>query len=374
MHIRKFTYDKRLAKSFIDFGYDLYENDPKRIHPFRNEVHNTMQNITYNTNGNHMTNFIAVENDKLLGRLSAFVNEDLRDESANQVGTIGFFESVDDARVSKELLNTSFEWLKTVYGITKIRGPMNFDIWHGYRFMTKGFDKYPFFGEPYNKRYYNEMFIEAGFLPKYFWDSVEIDGRDNLMNVIARGEKRYNLLTSNGYKFKDLDDTNFDEQLKLLYDVINSSFRRFNSFTKIGLEEFRRNYSSLRHSVKPGFFSLIYNDEQTLAGFTGVFIDHSSAIRAMKGRSDILSKIKFAIKKNQADKVIFYSAGITPEQELKRSGLGRAGFYYGINKALEAGFDKMLIALMARNNFAHALIGEYAKYHDREYVLYEIET
>jgi hypothetical protein len=375
MSVIAFSYDKQLTKNFIDLGYELNKADNNWIPPFRNELmHELSETFEFNTiEGNSHRNFIALRNGKPAGRISAMINKDLKDEEGKQIGTIGFFECVDDRLVAEELLNSAIRFLNNEHGIKKIYGPMNFDIWHGYRFMIKGFERELFPGEPYNKTYYNDMFVENGFVPKYYWDSTEINKKEDLNEVTARGKERHELLCAKGYLFCDFNDKNFEQQLGNLYKIINSSFSNFFAFTKISLKEFSRMYSRLRHSTKPGFFSLIHDKEGTLSGFTGVLVDHSFAIRAMNGHSGIISKAKFLMKKKDADRAIYYVAGVTPEQIYKRSGLGRAGFYYGINKALEAGFQRMVIALMARDKVVHGLLGKYANVHDREYVLYELQ-
>lgn len=375
MSVIAFSYDKQLTKIFIDLGYELNKADKNWIPPFRNELmHELSETFEFNTiEGNSHCNFIALRNNKPVGRISAMINNQLKDEEGRQIGTIGFFECVDDRLVAEELLNSAIRFLNKEYGIKKIYGPMNFDIWHGYRFMIKGFERELFPGEPYNKIYYNDMFVENGFLPKYYWDSTEINNKEDLIEVTARGKERHALLCAKGYSFCDLNDKNFEQQLGNLYKIINSSFSNFFAFTEISLKEFSRMYSRLRYSSKPGFFSLIHDQEGILSGFTGVLIDHSSAIRSMNGDSGIISKVKFLMKKQNSDRAIYYVAGVTPEQVQKRSGLGRGGFYYGINKAMEAGFERMVIALMARDKVVHGLLGKYANVHDREYALYELQ-
>jgi len=375
MSVIRFTYDKQLTKEFIELGFELNEDDKKWIPPFREELQQQLsKDFEFNRNqGNSHCNFIATRNGKILARLSAMKNKNLIDKNGNQIGTIGFFECINDMEVAKEILNDAVSFLVNENGINKIYGPMNFDIWHGYRFMTKGFEREIFPGEPYNKPYYNEMFIKAGFKAIYSWDSTEVENYEDLIGISSRGKVRFEMLKEIGYTFEDLDSNNLDEQLINLYNIINISFNNFFAYTEIDLEEFTRMYSGLRHSTKPGFFSLIYDEAGLLSGFTGVLVDESIAIRAMRGNKGILSKVKFSINKPKADRAVFYVAGITPEQIQKHSGLGRAGFYYGVQKAIEAGYDKMVFALMAKDQVVHGLLGKHANKHDREYTLYELQ-
>jgi hypothetical protein len=80
MHVRLFRFDASLVREFIEFGRALYLDDARWIPPFRRTV-----------------------------------------------ATV----PLDAAR----------DWLRDQHGLRRIWGPMNFDIWHSYRFMTRGFDQ-----------------------------------------------------------------------------------------------------------------------------------------------------------------------------------------------------------------------------------------
>jgi hypothetical protein len=62
------------------------------------------------------------------------------------------------------LLEHAIEWLREKHDLQRIWAPVNFDIWHGYRLMTRGFEEKTFYGEPYNKIYY-PGFLAALALP-----------------------------------------------------------------------------------------------------------------------------------------------------------------------------------------------------------------
>jgi hypothetical protein len=99
------------------------------------------------------------------------VNAAIRDEDGTAVGLIGFFECVEDPVVATVLLDAARDWLREEHGLQRIWGPMNFDIWHSYRFMTRGFDQVPFYGEPDNKACYP---TSSSTLPSPYPASVEV--------------------------------------------------------------------------------------------------------------------------------------------------------------------------------------------------------
>jgi len=165
MGLRTFTDDPDLAERFVEFAEDLYAGDMTWIPPIHDEQVREVMSCEYakNQTGSAYRHFIARAGNRTLGRLSAFINPKLKDAQGRCVATLGNFECIEDANVCAELLQAAEEWIRTASDCTTMWGPMNYDIWHGYRFMTKGFDRKPFCSEPYNKPYYPCMFEQNGY-------------------------------------------------------------------------------------------------------------------------------------------------------------------------------------------------------------------
>jgi hypothetical protein len=81
-----------------------------------------------------------------VGRLTAFRNRMLHGEQA-RCGLVGLFAGEDDADAARALIGGAADWLRE-QGLETVRGPMAGDIWHRWRFMTRGFATAPFPGEP----------------------------------------------------------------------------------------------------------------------------------------------------------------------------------------------------------------------------------
>lgn len=374
MAIKHFSFDSKKVESFVRFGYDLYHGDEKQIRPMKKEMYGQFSPdfIFYQKQGNSHRHFLATAGNKVVGRVSAMFNQDLKDKDGRPVGAIGFFECIDDSGVARDLLDCSTKWLQEERGIGRIWGPMNFDIWHGYRFMTKGFNLKPFYGEPYNKAYYPGFFEKYGFIAKYFWDSVEVTGHKNMQKILAFGEQRYKYLLSTGYRFKQMKRRQLINDLNNFQSVLTKSFKSFTGFTPIPLKEFRRLFEKTRYAFHPKLFTLIYDEKNEIAGFALALLELSDAIRSMNGRDNLLSIIKFINHRQRVNRINFYLIGITPEEEIKKSGLGRAIAYFMVHQILNQGYETVIFSLMAKGNRAHDLMGDHAKKTNREYTLFEL--
>lgn len=374
MAVKPFIFDSAKANAFVRFGYEMYDDDAKHIPSLKKEMCSQfLPDFTfYQKPRNCHRQFLATAGEKVVGRISAMSNQDLKDTDGTPVGTIGFFECINDFVIARDLLDCSIKWLREEIGLCRVWGPMNFDIWHGYRFMTKGFDQKPFYGEPYNKAYYPEFFEKYGFIAKYFWDSVEVTGRKNMQKIVAFGEQRYRYLLTEGYRFEQLNRRQLMDNLDKFHSVLTRSFRDFTGFTPIPLQEFRRLIEKTRYAFHPEFFTLIYNEKNVIVGFALALLEISDVIRSMNGRCNLLSIFKLFNYKQRTNRINFYLIGITPEEEKKKSGLGRAIGYFMVHQILKQGYETVIFSLMARDNRAQKLLGEHVKKPSREYALFEL--
>ena len=376
MAIKQFTFDASLCDAFVRFGCELYRNDKNWIPPVGKELYAQLSSDFpfYSKPGNSHRHFLARRGNEVVGRVSAMVNRELKDKDGTLVGTVGFFECIHDYSAACELLDSAVRWLHEEMKINRIWGPMNFDIWHNYRFMTKGFDQNLFYGEPYNPPYYPEFFERNSFSVKQEWDSVEITGRDILGKMISRGRERFKLLQDRGYHFETFDLKQYDEEIRKLHAVMTSSFSGFLGYTPLPFEEFRQLFAKSRYAFDPKLTVLAYDEKDNLAGFAAAFLELADAIRSMKGKDGPIAKLKFLYQRRQVNRINFYIGGVMPEELARNTGLGRAGFYYTINQMLNQGFETLLLTLRLKGNFAHGLLGKNAPVPQREYALYEMNV
>jgi len=82
--------------------------------------------------------------------------------------------------------------------------------------------------------------------------------------------------------------------------------------------------------------------------------------------------VGFNIAFPDADRVVSHTMGVAQEEVRKRHGLGSALACNTARTALDAGFEKVLIALVAQDSPVRGMLGSRAVRGDTEYVLYEL--
>jgi hypothetical protein len=153
---------------------------------------------------------------------------------------------------------------------------------------------------------------------------------------------------------------------------LTASYEGFLGFTHISLAEFETLFAATRHAFDPRLFIFAYDEQGRLAGFAGGCLDCSDALRAMGTKDGLFGKLLFLYHRRQADRVLFYHGGLTPTEAARRSGLGRAGFYFLLRETLRAGYSQIIAAIRSADNSSRGLWGAGAPRAQREYALYEL--
>jgi hypothetical protein len=374
IEIREFQCDKRKGRQLWRFDCDLYRSDRSWIPPLRKTYlqHFSAGSVLYDDHRDHRRHFVAELNGQVLGHVSAFVNHDLREHDQG-IGTLGMFECVEAEEVASQLFGRAVAWLRKEHEIRRIWAPMTFDIWHGYRLMTRGFGSEPFVGEPRNPAHYPAFFERSGFTIRKRWHSVELNDRQSLERLNRPSRERYREILEKGYQFRPINRRD-SEQMSALCQMVVASFQRFLGYTTPPTSVIAELATAAYQMTDPALSCLAYDPHGVPCGFGIAYPDQSAAVRAMCGRSGIWGRLKFLVNhRRHGNRVIFYLLGITPEELEKRHGLGRALFHATIDKSLQSHFGSVLLAIIADDSPARSLLGSFMELADREYALYEME-
>src|ERR1700760_3516980 len=118
---------KKDKKAFVDFAWDVYKDDPNWVPPLKDEVHGL---ITPGKNPwfEHAKGefWLAERDNKVVGRISAQVDEPGQEHMGAGTGNWGMFE-VLDGEAGAALIKTAENWLRE-QGMTRALGPISLSI------------------------------------------------------------------------------------------------------------------------------------------------------------------------------------------------------------------------------------------------------
>ena len=117
-----------------------------------------------------------------------------------------FFECVNNKEVAKFLFDSAYQFCKKKKYKTII-GPVDASFWIKYRLKINKFDLVPYTGEPYNKDYYYDLFLDNGYkIIHHYTSNIYKQVKVKYKNV--KYSDRYNEFIDKGYKIvsPNLDD------------------------------------------------------------------------------------------------------------------------------------------------------------------------
>ena len=196
-----------------------------------------------------------------VGRITAFHNRLLGGEH-RRYGLVGLFACDNDVAAARALVEAASTWLAE-RGLDAMRGPMAGDIWHRWRFMTRGFATAPFPGEPRNPDYYPELFNACGFAAVRTYSTkliVDLDAQISVLSVAAELNAR------RGYLYRSINAANWRDDLRLVFELCRHSFASDWSVSESTFEEFADIYNRWLRRVGPEHVVLAADPRSAVVG------------------------------------------------------------------------------------------------------------
>lgn len=140
-------------RDFLQAAETVYADDPAWIKPLSLErrLHLSSQNPF--TKHAHWQAWVAWQDDRPVGRITAQVDALHRRHYGSDTGHIGFIEGLDDASVFRGLTLAAEDWLARE-GTRRISGPFNLSINQECGVLVDGFDRPPAFLMPHGRPWF----------------------------------------------------------------------------------------------------------------------------------------------------------------------------------------------------------------------------
>jgi len=336
--------EKDLA-DFIDFPFSLYARDDLYSPPLKKELKEQFSARNPFFRHAEVKYFLAKKERKIVGRIASIVNRTHLEFHREDAGFFGFFESINDARVSRALLDAVAADLRAG-GMKMMRGPMNFSTNEECGFLIEGFHEPPMLMTPYNPPYYNELMEEYGMekakdLFAYI-HQVREQLQEKILRVAAIAEKR-------GVRVRPVDKKRFDEEMLVFKEVYNSAWESNWGFLPLTDEEIFDMGQRLKQIVVPEL-TLIAEDDGKPVGFLGLLPDFNVVLRRMKGRLNPLTILKALYYSRKISDLRLLLLGIRPEYRNK--GVDALLYREGHRGIRKGGYKRLEFSWILEDNIA----------------------
>lgn len=224
---------------FIKSQWNFYQNDPLWVPPLimdRKKLLDTKNNPLYTHTD--IQCFIAVENNKIVGRIAGIYNRNHLKTHNDGVGFFGFFECIDNQQIANALIDTAKQWVK-VKGCISLRGPVNPTLNDESGLLVDGFDSSPIMLMCYNPPYYERLILNSG-LEKVkdlyaYYINFDTYMTEKMIRVQAMIRER-NGITIRKMNLKD--KTQFKKDVEFLRDIYNNAWQPNWGFVRMSDAEF----------------------------------------------------------------------------------------------------------------------------------------
>ena len=333
--------DKRKMKEFIDFPHDLYANDPNYVpelfvaqrdlldpkkHPFFEH--------------SKLDLFLAYKDTKLVGRIAAIRNNNHIKFTGNHEGFFGFFESIDDYEVAKQLFDAATTWVKKE-NLTNIIGPVSFSTNEVFGWHIDAFNLPPMMAMGYNKSYYPKFVEQYGFAKKvdffaYYVGAHEVS--DKALRVSEAFEAR---LKTKGITIRIVNMKKFNEEAEQAHLVFNSAWDKNLGFVPMTKNEFMHLCKDMKTIMDPDL-CYVAEHEGKIIGFCFSFPDINQVLKDVKrGRLLPTGIFKLLFNRGKIDKMRVVVLGVI--EGYRKMGI-EACFYA---KTIKTGRQKNIIGAEA---------------------------
>ena len=212
---------KQDRKAFVDFAWEVYKDDPAWVPPLKDEVHGLItpgKNPWFEHARAQL--WLAERNGKVVGRISAQVDDLVQEHMGKGIGQWGFFDALD-GEASAALIATAEEWLRK-QGMTSALGPISLSIWDEPGLEIEGFAEPPTAMMGHHKPEYQAWIEAAGYgkAKDLLTYEVNIEHWDDPMinRLIAMGERNSRI------RIRMVDKSKFNDEARLILNLLNDAW------------------------------------------------------------------------------------------------------------------------------------------------------
>jgi len=270
-------------KTFVKFPFLLYKNEPHWVPPIINDELESMdskKNPVFN-NANAQF-FLAYKNNKPVGRIAAIINQIEIKEQGRDKMRFGWFDAIDDIKVTEALLNRVSE-IGKAHQLSFIEGPVGYSNMEKAGLLVEGYQYLNTMITWYNFPYYKDHFEQLGFEKAAEWVEfkIKIDPPEKqnpkvkkFADIIA---KRYDLAPLQFKSSKEIRPY-VDE----MFGLLNKTYDKLSTFVPI--QQYQIDYYKEKYIkyIHPDFIKCVQDKEGKLVAFAITMPSFSKALKKAK--------------------------------------------------------------------------------------------
>jgi GNAT superfamily N-acetyltransferase len=352
----------RELKQFIDLPYRLHASHPLWVPPLRLERRMFLSR-RLNPFFSHgaAEYFLARRDGRVVGRISAHVNDAFNEHHGRRWGWFGFLEFEDDPEALAALLDAAAAWLRGrgEPALELMVGPASFAMNDESGVLVEGFDLRPMILQPWTPPYYQQRLEQVGMskaMDMYMWN-LEVSDRSSVLPVIE--ELAQKLQPEHGIRVRPMRRWQLRKDLDSFAEVYNSAWSQNWDFVPYSKKDLDCYHQELQLVFdKHWFFIAEKEDTGEVVGMAITVPDLNQVLERMRGRLLPFGWWHFLNKGRITDRVRVGFLGVKPEYQhtgvaaklyvehfnaaaTRRQDGGEMGWILETNTAMNRGMEAM---------------------------------
>ena len=275
---------KKQLRQFIDFANELYkdcENYCPPLYMDELDVFDMKKNPAYDVA--ESVEYMAVSDGKVVGRIAGIINYAANEHWQTKKVRFGWFDFIDDERVSFALLDKVAQWGRE-HGTEWLNGPVGFTDLDHEGLLIEGFEYLAPLASLYNYPYYIKHLEDYGLKKENDWIEMQITPPAELPERLLRIGK----IVEQRSKVHIDKVKNVSELTKKYgysyFDVIDEAYQRLYNFQPLTKRQ-KEYYSKVYFPILNfDFVSVVVNEKDEIVGVGVGMPDISEAVRKCGGK------------------------------------------------------------------------------------------
>jgi len=191
--------------------------------------------------------WLARRDGKVVGRISAQVDQMYLQRYQDQTGHFGMIDAEDDPAIFAALFQAAEAWLRSK-GMKRVTGPFNLSINEEIGVQISGFDERSMLLMGYNPAYVAPRVEGVGYAPL---KTVIAYDYDIMKAPVTLGRRLVERYAAGRVVVRQIEMKNFDSEVRALLDIFNDAWQDNWGFVPLTEEEVKLTAKTLKPLVEP---------------------------------------------------------------------------------------------------------------------------
>ena len=304
--------------AFVKFPFTLYKANSNWVPPLiKDEIETIDPALNPVYQNSDASFFLAYQGTKIVGRIAAIVNWIEVNQIKKSKVRFGWFDVIDDVRITKLLINRVITFGKE-HNLKNIEGPLGFSNLDKAGMLIEGFEERNTMITLYNHPYYYEHLLELGFDKAAKWVEYEIKITD--FESSPEKVKRFSKLVMERYNLTLLNFKNRKEILPFvdqMFELLDKTYDKLQSYVPVQdyqIENYKKRFLKF---VNPDFIKCIIDTHGKLVCFSIIMPSFTEALTKINGKLTLFNSYHILKAMYFNKRASFYLIGVRPDYQNK---------------------------------------------------------